>query len=155
MRLPSIRNVATVAMLSLTLGTLACDPLAPLFPPEPTGEEECGVAPETFDAFGDVVQGAGDEGCVRIERRAIDGDPALGFEPLRLVVHVDGFSRRYDVDTSDTAALAYEASADGTDTITATTDDNVKVRLTFDVCTGAWALNVDDGEAQLPVVGAP
>lgn len=142
----------TVSALTLftTLTSVGCDPVAPFVPVAPTGDE-CGEAPATFDAFGDVVQGAASEGCARIERRAIDGDPALGFEPLRLVVHVDGFSRRYDIDTTE---LAYEANEDGTDTITTTADDEIKVRITFDVCTGAWALNVDDGEAQLPVVGA-
>ncbi len=147
--------LATVSSLTLLATTLACDPLFnPLFDqmvPEEQGLE-CGEAPASFDPQGNVVQGAATEGCVRIERsieRSIGADGVRA--PQRLVIHAEGFSRRYDIDTTE---LTYEAS-DGNmaDVITTTTDDDVAVRIQVDICTGEWTLSVDDGEVSLPVVG--
>ena len=95
-----------------------------------------------------MLQGAASEGCARIER-SIGDDGVVA--PQRLVIHAEGFSRRYDIDTTE---LTYEASDGGmSDVITTTTDDDVAVRILVDICTGEWTLSVDDGEVTLPVVG--
>lgn len=145
----SLFALSTVSILTLLTTTVACDPLAPFVPVEPQGLE-CGEAP-AFDPQGDVVQGTATEGCARIERTT--GDDGV-VAPQRLVIHAEGFSRRYDIDTTE---LTYEASDDGMGdvitTTTTTTDDDVAVRILVDICTGEWTLSVDDGEVTLPVVG--
>lgn len=140
---PSLTLLASLAL------TLACDPLAPFVPvpvDEPTGTD-CGEAPASFDPSSDIVQAAGSEGCVRIERQ-IDEEGVVA--PQRLVIHAEGFTRRYDIDTTE---LTYEGAGGDGDVITTTTDDDVAVRLQVDVCTGEWTVSVDEGEVLLPVVG--
>lgn len=138
---------AVSALTLLVFTTVACDPFAPVVPVEgPTGLD-CGEAPASFDPSGDVVQAAGSEGCVRIERQ-IDEDGVVA--PRRLVIRADGFTRRYDIDTT---ALTYQGTGADGDVITTTTDDEVAVRIQVDICTGDWTVEVDEGEVLLSIVG--
>lgn len=81
---------------------------------------------------------------MRIERRALDDG---SFVPVRLIAHVDGFTRRFDVDTD---ALTYEGSPSGAAVVTS---DDVTATIAIDVCTGEWTIEVNEGEAILPVAG--
>ena len=129
---------ASLAILCVLTSAAACPPIEE---PEDLG---CGEAPGAFDPEGDVVYAASDEGCVRLERRTLD-DGSIA--PVRLIAHVEGFTQRFDVDTD---ALTYEGRPGGTAIVTS---DDVTVTLAIDVCTGEWTVEVNEGEAILPVVG--
>lgn len=136
-----IRFASFAVALTLT-AVAACDPFAPVEPEVPSEDLACGASPGPFDPNGDVLYAVSDEGCARLERRPLDDGT---FAPVKLVVHVDGLTRRIDVDTD---ALTYEGAPDRTAVVTSN-DDDVNVQVTFDVCTGEWMMNVNEGEAVL------
>src|SRR5215213_9282775 len=100
MRHSLLLTVSSLTLLASLATTVGCDPFAPFNPIVPEQEQglACGEAPASFDPQGDVVQGAASEGCARIERSV--GDDGV-VAPQRLVVHAEGFSRRYDIDTTE------------------------------------------------------
>jgi len=86
-------------------------------------------------------------GFVARMRRGDPNDPLLKQILPRPVerAHVDGFTHRIDVDTD---ALTYEGSPGGTAVVTS---DDVTATVELDPCTGEWAVDVNEGEATLPV----
>lgn len=137
-------SLASLAFVSCLSSVVACEPFLAEAPAAPAEDLACGAAPGAFDPAGDVVYAVGPEGCARIERRALDDG---SFAPVRLVAHVDGFTHRIDIDTD---ALTYEGAADGTAIVTG---DDVMASIEFDVCTGEWTVDVNEGEAILAVAG--
>lgn len=150
----------------------------------PPGPLDCGVAPPLFDTRGDVVHGSSDDGCVRIERVAIDlGDDflckACPYEATRVVVRLApadraplSFELRDDLsndDGDDVGALTYEATHHNwADVVSVHGDgDNAPsafdVRILYDVPSDGWDLEViriadeeagDEALLVLPVVGS-
>lgn len=146
------------------------------------GPLDCGVAPPFFDANGDVVQGDGDEGCVRVERTPIAlGDDvickACPYQATRVIARLGdiSFDVRDDLSSSDrddVGALTYEASHHNwADVVTVHGDDEpstvapttLSLRILYDVASDGWDLEIldvgDDGNGDeplfvLPIVGS-
>ncbi len=139
------------------LASLACVACGTENPPRPL---DCGVAPPLFDVRGDVVQGEGGSGCVRVERKPIGlGDhvicKACPYEVTRVLARLGdiGFDLRDDLsskDRDDVGALTYEASHHNwADVVTAhgdgeTVPTTFSLRIRYDVQGNGWDLEVLD-----------